>query len=136
MRGLPAVGISLVLSACAANAADGDPITIARHAFGGEALYNGILKLRRGCIVTGGDRPATVLFDPDVTLTDDRTAVRDGPDGVLVPFGVTVFAGSAVLREAGAGWSLAEIEEFFGVDIPDVCPTDEVVRLHGFKTDQ
>ena len=135
MRGLPAVGLSLILSACAVNAADGEPITIARPAFGGEALFHGTLELRRGCIVTDGDKPATVLFDPDVTLADARTGILDGPEGVFVPFGATVFAGYAVLREAGTGWRLAEIEAFFGVDIPDVCPTKEVARLHGFRTD-
>lgn len=130
-----AISFVLILSGCAAHNGDGNPITIARPAFGGEAGFYGSVELQRGCIVTGGDRPETVLFDPDVTLTDDRSGIRDGPDGAVIFFGRKTWAGAAGLREGGKGWSIADIEEFFGVIIPKHCPTNEVVRLHDFQSE-
>lgn len=126
--------VALGLASCVSF--DGPPtlVRIAQGKFGGEALFRGRMEVRGGCVVTAGARPATVLFDPDVILVEHGTAIRDGAGSATVRFGEPVRAGMAHLREKGKGWPIRDIEEFYGVEIPENCPRDEVVRLHDFKS--
>ncbi|WP_454597637.1 hypothetical protein [Qipengyuania sp. SM2507] len=133
MRHRLAVSFVLMLSGCVAHGGGGNPINIARPAFGGEAGFYGSIELQRGCIVTGGDRPATVLFDPGVKLSEDRTRIIDPRAQGSVRLDVPIQGGAALLRENGKGWPIADIESFFGVTIPAGCPTKDVMRLHGMK---
>lgn len=127
-------GLAILFAAgCAANSGRPHLVRIAKPLFGGEALYTGAIGVHRGCVVTeGGGKRATILFDPDVTLVDGGTAIRDGL-GVVIKFGERVRPGAATLRQNGRGWSLHDINAFYGVELPENCPQDEVVRLHDFK---
>ena len=88
----------------------------------------------RGCAVAvGGERRATILFDPDVMLVNGNTAIRDGSSGEVIRFGEQVHASAAILLSGGRGWSLHDIQSFYGIKLPEYCPKDEVVRLHDFK---
>jgi hypothetical protein len=130
-----AIGLAiLIVGGCAANCGPPQLVRIAKPLFGVEALHIGTIEVRGGCVVAGGGdrRPATVLFDPDVTLVDGNAAFRDGRSGVVVRFGQKFHAGAAILRGNGKGWSLRDIEKFFGVKLPKTCPTNDVVRLHDF----
>jgi hypothetical protein len=137
MRAALLVPLVLATVGCAADVPR-QRLTIATIAssnlFGGEALYRGKLVERAGCIVAAADGSfATPIFDPGVTLADDGEALVDAHEGVQVPIGRLFEAGTAWLRDDGEGWSLAEIDSFYGTRIPPGCPTDNVIRLHDFE---
>lgn len=109
-------------------------IRVAQAKFGGgEALFRGKLEVRNGCVVTAGTHPATVLFDPDVALVNQGTGIRDGRRDLTIRFGEPIRASAAWPRNNGNGWSVMEIERFYGTNIPDNCPHDEVVRLDALE---
>lgn len=121
---------------CAADAPGGS-LTIATitspYTVGGQALYSGKLVKRNGCLVASwGKSFATPIFDPGVTLAADGNTINDVRHDVQVPIGRLFRAGAASLRDDGQGWSIHDIETFFGTRIPPGCPTDDVVRLHDF----
>lgn len=131
--GLTSIAI-LLASGCAANGGPPQLVRIANPLFGGEAAYTGAVEIHRGCVVAvGGGKRATILFDADVTLVDGGTAIRDGSSGEVIRFGEQVHAGAALLLSGGRGWSVNDIQSFYGVKLPESCPKDEVVRLHDFK---
>lgn len=105
-------------------------IRVAQAKFGGgQGLFRGKLEVHNGCVVTAGTHPATVLFDPDVALVNQGTAIRDGRRGFTIGFGELIRASAAWPRNNGNGWSVKEIQRFYDTSIPDNCPRDEVVRL-------
>lgn len=116
-----------------AHAVPAQPITIARPAFGGQALFEGRITLRNGCFTTDSEYPATILFDPDVTLSETKKAIRHGAGGAVIALGNPSRASAAWLRQDNNGWSIEDIETFYGVEIPINCPTANVVRLHDFE---
>ena len=119
----------LCLAGCAVTPVQPEPIRIARGHFGGEARFVGELRFKNGCLVAGaGESWATPLFDPEATLGEDRRSIREG-DRPAVRFGQKFGAGAAHLRNNGRGWSIADIEQFFGVIIAAACPKRDVVRL-------
>lgn len=119
------------LAACAGAAPVVQPVTIARPAFGGEALFRGYLAVEDGCIVAvAGRHSSTVLFDPGVRLLDDGQGIWDPATGQSIPFGEPVKGGAAVLRDNGKGWPISDIESFFGVSLPAGCPRANLMRLH------
>lgn len=129
--------LATALPGCAADVSGGR-LTIATitssNLFGGEALFTGKLFERNGCLVAGTDEVfATPVFDPGVTLTAGGKTIRDVRKGVEVPIGRPFRAGTAWMRDDGTGWSVADIEMFFGTRIPPGCPTDNVIRLHDFE---
>lgn len=133
LRALLIVALSF-LAACQTALAHPQLIAIASPAMGGEALFHGTLAIKKGCVVSlGGQRIAAVLFDPGVTLSEDRTRIIDPRAHGNVRLAVPIFGGTAHLRENGKGWSIVDIERFFGVTIPAGCPTKNVMRLHGME---
>lgn len=109
-------------------------IRVAQAKFGGgQAQFRGKLEVRNGCVVTAGTHSATVLFDPDVALVNQGTAIRDRRRGFTIRFGELIRASAAWPRNNGDGWSVKEIERFYGTYIPANCPHDEVVRLDDFE---
>lgn len=104
--------VSLVVLGLASCASFNGPPTLVRIAqgkFGGEALFRGRVEVRGGCVVTAGARPANVLFDPDVILVEDGTAI-EGAGGATVRLGEPVHAGAAWLRDKGGGWPIRDVE--------------------------
>lgn len=129
--------VATALLGCAADIPGGRltiaPIT-ASKIFGGEAAFWGKLLERDGCLVAGaGETFTTPIFEPNVMLTPGSKTIRDVRQGVEVPIGRAFRAGTAVLRENGGSWSVADIETFYGMRIPPGCPIDDVIRLHDFK---
>ena len=123
--------IGVALSGCATAKIEAQPITIDRDAFGGEALFHGSIAAIDGCIVTRGYRSnSTVLFDRGVTLLASGDGVFDPATGKSIRFGARITGGAAVLRDAGRGWPIHDIERFYGVTIPAACPKSDVMRLH------
>jgi hypothetical protein len=121
-------------SACATGPAKLRLLTIAKPAFGGEASFRGTLLAKHGCVIThqaSGD--TSVLFDPGVTLTENRDGLRDPRTGKTIHFRRLVRGGAATLRSGGKGWPIADIEHFFGVSISAGCPTRNVMRLHDLE---
>jgi hypothetical protein len=102
--------------------------------FGGEALFTGRLAVRDGCLVADfGSGVATPVFDPGVILSPDGKTLHDPAQGSELPLGRRFSAGSAWMRDGGTGWTVAEIEAFYGTRIPPGCPTHNVIRLHDFE---
>lgn len=137
VRCLLVLPLTSALLGCAAGVPGGH-ITIATitssNLFGGEALFSGKLFKRNGCLVAEADDSfATPIFDPGVTLASDGKTIRDGGLGVGVPLGRPFRAGAAWLRGDGQGWSIPDIETFFGTRLPPGCPTENVIRLHDFE---
>lgn len=132
MRYARALWIALLgLAACAGAAPVAQPITIARPAFGGEALFRGELTVKNGCIVSAGSRRgSTVLFDPGIRLLENGQGVFDPATGQSIRFGEPLAGGAASLRENDRGWPISDIERFFGVSLPPDCPRANVTRLH------
>lgn len=130
-RRLVAVAGALVLAACQSAPIQPRPITIARDAFAGEALYRGTLEIRDGCIVSSGSRRNfTVLFDPGVVLTSGSDGLYEPRTGNTIRFGHRIQGGGGNLRENGNGWPISDIERFYGVSIPRACPKGNVMWLH------
>ena len=130
-RRLVAVAGALVLAGCQSAPIQPRPITIARDAFAGEALYCGTLEIRDGCIVSSGSgRNFSVLFDPGVVLTADSDGLYEPRTGNTIRFGRRIEGAGGNLRENGKGWPIADIERFYGVSIPRGCPKGDVMRLH------
>lgn len=134
MRHAQAMSIALLgLTACAGAAPVAQPVTIARPAFGGEAQFRGQLAMEKGCIVAGDSRKSiSVLFDPGVKLLDAGQGVFDPATGQSIRFGEPVTGGAPSLRDNGRGWSISDIESFYGVSLPPGCPRANVMRLHHF----
>lgn len=131
VRAMRAAALCLLfLAGCAVSPVQPEPIRISRGWFGGEARFVGELRLENDCIVAGaGESWATPLFDPEATLGENRRSIREG-DRPALAFGQRFAAGAATLRDDGRGWSIADIEDFYGVAIPAACPKRDVVRLH------
>lgn len=128
---LVAVSGALLLAACQSAREQPRPITIARDAFAGEALYRGTLEIRDGCIVAPSyQRNFTVLFDPDVVLTESGDGLYEPRTGNTIQFGHKMQGAGGNLRENGKGWPISYIERFYGVSIPRACPKSNVMRLH------
>ena len=123
------LAIGVALSGCATAAIEAQPITIDRDAFGGQALFGGSIESIDGCIVTGRSN-STDLFDQGVTLLPTGDGVFDPATGNSIRFGERISGGAAVLRDAGRGWPIHDIERFYGVTIPAACPKRDVMRLH------
>lgn len=137
MRPATALLLTVALLGCAANLAH-ERLTIATvtssNAFGGEARFWGKLLERDGCLVAGTNESfATPIFDAGVTLAADRKTIVDVRHHVQVPIGRPFQAGAAWLRDDGQGWSIRDIESFYGTRLPRGCPTDDVIRLHNFN---
>lgn len=110
------------------------PLTIARPAFGGEALFRGYLGIENGCVVAvSPGRSNTVLFDPDVRRLEDGQGIFDPSTNQSIRFGEAVTGGAAFLRDDGRGWPISDIESFFGVALYRGCPKDNVQRLHNLN---
>ena len=104
-------------------------ISITRGNLGGEARYVGKLRIEHRCIVAVlGKRLATVLFDPETTLGKDLQSLNERSRSPI-RFGQSFAAATAVLRDNGRGWPIADIESFYGVIIPARCPHRDVIRL-------
>ena len=130
VRAMKAAALCLLFLAGCAASAPPEPIRISRGWKGGEARFVGELRLEKGCIVAvAGTSRATPLFDPDATLSEDHRAIREG-DRPAVAFGQRFAAGAATLRDDGRGWSIEDVEQFYGVKIPAACPRRDVMRLH------
>ena len=129
---LVALAGALLLGACQSVPEQPRPITIARDAFAGEALYRGTLEIRDGCIVSSR-RNFTVLFDPGVVLTANSDGLYEPRTGNTIRFGQEMQGGGGILRENGKGWPILDIERFYEVSIPSGCPMDNVMRLHAMK---
>ena len=129
---LVALAGALLLGACQSAPIQPRPITIARDAFAGEALYRGTLEIRDGCIVSSR-RNFTVLFDPGVVLTANSDGLYEPRTGNTIRFGQEMQGGGGILRENGKGWPILDIERFYEVSIPSGCPMDNVMRLHAMK---
>lgn len=101
---------------------------------GGEARFEGELRFHNGCLVAVyGAKAATPIFDRDVILQANGSAIYDVSDGLQIPIGKRFAAGAAWLRSDGSGWPIADIEKSFGIHIPDGCPVGTIVRLHDFS---
>ena len=129
----------LVLSGCATGT-HRDKIAILTvttdRQFGGEARFSGEWRIRNGCLVaSAGKRVATPIFDTGVILQPDASAIRHARNGVRISVGQRFHAGTAWIRNNGGGWSVSEIEAFFGIRIPSGCPTADIIRLHDFEPD-
>ena len=121
---------AMALASCRSGAEPVMPLAITSGHFGGEALFTGTIDRRGGCIVTtSGRAPFTVLFDEGVSLSADGGGVIDPRNGVEVRFGERIQGGAGNLRENGNGWSVDDIEEFFGVSLPRDCPRNNIMRL-------
>jgi len=136
MRPALLLPLAVALTGCA-SALPRARLTIATvtssNMFGGEALFTGKLLEQNGCLLaSANERFATLIFDPGVTLAADGGTIRDVRQNVEVPVGRYFRAGSAWLRDGGQGWSVADIEAFYGTRIPAKCPTHNVIRLHDF----
>ena len=129
---LVALAGALLLGACQSAPIQPRPITIAREAFAGEALYRGTLEIRDGCIVSSR-RNFPVLFDPGVVLTANSDGLYEPRTGNTIRFGQEMQGGGGILRENGKGWPILDIERFYEVSIPSGCPMDNVMRLHAMK---
>ena len=129
---LVALAGALLLGACQSAPIQPRPITIARDAFAGEALYRGTLEIRDGCIVSSR-RNFPVLFDPGVVLTANSDGLYEPRTGNTIRFGQEMQGGGGILRENGKGWPILDIKRFYEVSIPSGCPMDNVMRLHAMK---
>lgn len=134
MRHAQAMSNALLgLTACAGAAPVAQPVTIARPAFGGEAQFRGQLAMEKGCIVAFGTRKSiNVLFHPGVKLLDAGQGVSDPATGQSIRFGEPVTGGAASLRDNGRGWSISDIESFYGVSLPPRLPASECHALASF----
>lgn len=104
------------------------------NSLGGEARFVGELGFRNGCLVAiAGAKVATPIFDRDVVLRADGSAINDIRHGLQIPVGKRFAAGGAWLRDNGSGWSIADIEGASGAHMPPGCPVETVVRLHDFR---
>lgn len=99
-------------------------ISITRGNFGGEARFVGKLHV----VAFLGKRRANVLFDPETTLGEDLQSLSER-DRAPILFGQSFSAATAVLRDNGRGWSIADIKSFYSVNIPARCPHRDVIRL-------
>lgn len=129
--------VAAAVTGCAADLRH-EQLTIATisssNLFGGEALFSGTLIARDGCLVANANEGyATPIFDPGVILSQSGKAIKDVWEGVEIPIGRSFRAGTAWLRDGGQGWSVGDIERFYGTRIPASCPTDNVIRLHDFE---
>ncbi|MXP15711.1 hypothetical protein GRI44_13225 [Altererythrobacter confluentis] len=125
---------ALLLAACQSVPENARPITIAREAFAGEALYRGSLELVDGCIVAAGHRRAfTALFDPRVVRTASGEGIFEPPTGNTIRFGHPMQGGGGNLRENGKGRTISDIERFYEVSIPSGCPRNNVMRLRNME---
>ncbi|WP_417322366.1 hypothetical protein [Erythrobacter aureus] len=122
------LAIRMTLSGCATVMVEAQPIKIDRDAFGGQALFHGSIESIDGSIVTGRGN-STVLFDQGVTLLPAGDGVFDPATGNSIRFGERIRGGTAVLREAGQGWPIHDIERFYGVTIPATCRKSDAARL-------
>ena len=121
-------------AACATGPSELHLFTIAKPALGGEALFHGMLLAKHGCVIVNqANGETTILFDPGVALTENRDGLRDARTGKTVHFRKLIRGGAADLRSGGRGWSVADIEGFFGVSIDGGCPTGNVMRLHDMQ---
>ena len=122
---------TIISSALASSRLTGLPIliSITRGNFGGEARFVGKLRIENRCVVAVlGTRLATVLFDPETTLGADLQSLSERGRAPIL-FGQSFAAATAVLRDNGRGWPIADIESFYGVNIPARCPHRDVIRL-------
>lgn len=122
---------TIISSAFASSRLTGLPIfiSITPGKFGGEARFVGKLRIENGCVVAVlGKRRATVLFDAGTTLGADLQSLSES-GGAPILIGQSFAAATAVLRDNGRGWPIADIESFFGVNIPARCPHRAVIRL-------
>lgn len=100
---------------------------------GGEAAFVGKLIIQNGCLVAiTGKKVATPIFDPGVTLQPNRLAINDPRNSRHIRIGQSFRAGTAWMRDSGNGWSVSDVETFFGVRVPSKCPTASIIRLHDF----
>lgn len=103
-RGLLALAGALLPAACQSAPQKPRPITIAREAFAGEALYHGTLGIRHGCIVAPGNRShVTVLFDPGVVLSSSGDGLFEPRTRNAIHFGHPIQGSGGYLRENGRG---------------------------------
>ena len=128
---IAALALVIPLTACQSVSSPPHLITIAKPAMAGEALFRGELAEVAGCVVAKGHRDnATILFDRGVTLLPRGDGVFDPATGNSIRFGARITGGAAVVRDAGQGWPIHDIERFYGVTIPAACPKSDVMRLH------
>ncbi|WP_390551603.1 hypothetical protein [Qipengyuania sp. MTN3-11] len=121
------VYILLGSSCCAKGAVESvsqpTPLSIARDAFAGEALYRGTLEIRDGCIVLSvSGRNFAVLFDPGVVLTASSDGLYEPRTGNIIRLGRRIQGAGGNLRENDKGLPITDIERFYGVSIPHGCP--------------
>jgi hypothetical protein len=89
---------------------------------GGEARYEGVLRVENGCVVVVADgRRALPIFDASVALEGGGGAIVDGARNRRVALGERLRASAAYLREDGTGWSVADVERLTGVQVPAGC---------------
>lgn len=109
-------------------------ILITRGYFGGEARFEGSLRVENGWIVAVSDtRQTTSLFDAGAKMGMDRRSLS-GVGREAVPLRQRFTSGAATLRQNGRGWSIVDIERFYNVNIPAACPSRDVVRVHNLAT--
>ena len=131
---IAALALVIPLTACQGAPSSPHLITIAKPARAGEALIRGEVAVVRGCVVAKGHRGnATVLFDPGVTLLPSGDGLHDPLSGNNISFGQRISGGGGNFRENGKGWPISDIERFYGVTIPTVCPKDNVMRLRNME---
>lgn len=101
---------------------------------GGEAHYEGRLRVENGCVVVASQgRTAVPIFDPSVRLIDSGNGLIDVATGRRFRFGDRLSAAAAWLRDDGRGWSFADIEAAVGPLVPPRCGGENVVRLKRFE---
>ncbi|KHA63827.1 hypothetical protein [Sphingomonas sp. Ant20] len=98
---------------------------------GGEARYEGELQIRGNCIVVVSDgRAALPIFDSTVSLAETGGGIVENGTGQSIAIGERLRASAAHLRQDGEGWSLPDIEQATGANVPEGCG-DSIVRLRG-----
>ena len=97
---------------------------------GGEAYYEGTLRVENGCVVVGSSGSVAVpIFDPSVRLLDTGNELIDEATGRRFRFGIRIRASAAWLRDNGRGWSPADIDTVVGSTVPAQCNRHTVLRL-------
>lgn len=105
-------------------------IAITRGHSGGEARFEGELRIENGCVVAvSGAFLAIPLFDKQTAIGENGRSLVERSDLEVVQFGQRFEASTAHLRNNGTGWSVGSIEDFYGVTIPAACPTRNIIRL-------
>lgn len=108
-------------------------VASAESRIGGEALFEGELGVRNGCLIAFSAGGVVLpIFDHSVLLDESGRTIIDRGSGKRVEIGGRLRASAAYLREHGRGWPIAQVEKLAGAELPEGCG-ESIVRLNNIE---